>query len=111
MLLKGFDSKKDKKRVKTYLKLGNSFAEDIILILEKFISKNWRSEIKEQFKKDFTNPPNYDGILLETKKTVPAEDIVKTINKILTKGLVNIIENDDVEIIQKYKKEYEKLCH
>lgn len=111
MLLKGFDSKKDKKRVKTYLKLGNSFAEDIILILEKFISKNWRSEIKEQFKKDFTNPPNYDGILLETKKTVPAEDIVKTINKILTKGLVNIIENDDVEIIQKYKKEYEKLSH
>lgn len=109
MLLKGFDSKKDKKRIKYYLRLGNSLAEDIISILEEFISKNWRNEIKEQFKKDFTNPPKYDGILLETKKTLPAEDIVKTINKILTKGMISIIENDDAEIIKKYKKEYEKL--
>lgn len=109
MLLKGFDSKNDKKKVKSYLRLGNSFAGDITLILEEFISKNWRNEIKKQFKKDFTNPPKYDGILLETKKTVPAEDIVKTVNRILTKGVVNIIENDDIEVIQKYKKEYEKL--
>lgn len=109
MLLSGFDSKKDKKRVNYYLRLGNTFAEDIILILEEFISKEWREEIKGQFKKDFTNPPKYDGILLETKKTFSVEYEVKTINKILSNGVFNIIENDDMEIIERYKKEYEKL--
>ena len=108
MLLKGFDSEKDEKKIKYFLRLGNSIAEDIILILEDFISKNWRDEIKDQFKKDFTNPPQYDGILLETKKTFPVEDIVENINKIIAKGVFSIIKNDGLEIIQKYKKEYEK---
>ena len=108
MLLKGFDSKKDKEKIKYYLRLGNSIAEDITLILEEFISKNWRDEIKDQFKKDFTSPPQYDGILLETKKTFPVEDIVKNINRIIVKAVFSIIKNDDFEIIQKYKKEFEK---
>jgi tetratricopeptide (TPR) repeat protein len=108
MLLKEFDSEKDKKIIKYYLRLGNSFAEDIIPIFEEFISKSWRNEIKEQFKKDFTHPPKYDGILLETKKTMPQEDVVKNIQRILTKGVLNIIKNDDIEIIKRFKKEYGK---
>lgn len=107
MLLKKFDSKKDKDRIKYYLRLANSFAEDIIPILEEFISKSWRAEIKEQFKKDFTNPPNYDGILLETKKTVSVEKRVKNINKIISKGVFSIEINDDISIVRKYKREYE----
>ncbi|WP_298523257.1 M48 family metallopeptidase [uncultured Methanobrevibacter sp.] len=107
MLLKSFDSKKDKDKIKYYLRLGNSFAEDIILILEEFITKNWRNEIKLQFKNDFTHPPNYDGILQETKKTVNKDERVKQINKILSEGVFSIIINDDIEVIRKYKKEYE----
>ena len=89
-------------------RLGNSFAEDIISIMEEFITKTWRDEIKEQFKKDFTQPPKYDGILLETKKTMPDKKIVKNINKILTKGVFSIAINDDIEVVRKFKKEYEK---
>jgi Tfp pilus assembly protein PilF len=108
MLLKQFDSEKDKDKIKYYLKLGNSFAEDIISILEEFITKTWRDEIKEQFKKDFTQPPEYDGILFETKKTMTDEKVVKNINKILTKGVFSIAINDDIEVVRKLKKEYEK---
>lgn len=108
MLLKKFDPEKDKKRVRFYLTLGNSFAEDITPILEEFIPKSWRDEIKEQFKKDFSQPPKYDGILYETKKTLPAEERVKNINKILTKGVFSIAINDDIELVKKFKKEYEK---
>lgn len=108
MLLKRFDTKRDKKRLKYYLMLGNSFAEDILLIFEDLITKNWRDEIKEQFKKDFNHPPNYDGILLETKKTLPVEDRVNNINRIISKGIVSIVDNGDMNMIRQYKKEYEK---
>lgn len=107
-LLKEFDSKKDKKRVKYYLKLGNSFAEDIISILEDLIPKTWRNEIKDQFKKDSSNLPQNNDILFETKKTVSVDHRVKDINKILSKGVFSIIINDDIDVLKKFKKEYEK---
>lgn len=107
ILLNKFD-KKEKKRIKYYVKLGNSYAEDITLILEEFIPKKWRDEIKQQFKKDFNSKPNYDGILLETKKVLSVEDRVININKILSKGIFAIIRNDDINLVRKLKKEYEK---
>ncbi|MBE6493292.1 MAG: hypothetical protein E7Z84_01595 [Methanosphaera stadtmanae] len=109
MLLKDVDMKKNKEKIDYYVILGNSFAEDITLIFEEFIPKQWRYEIKEEFKKDFNNKPDYKGILLETKKIFKPEEIVLNINKILIKGLFNIMINDDIELVRKFKKEYEKL--
>lgn len=45
--------------------MGNSFANEIILFLEKYINKNLRDLIKLQYKKDL-NSPKYDSIILET---------------------------------------------
>lgn len=88
--------------------MGNSFAEDIISILEDLIPKTWRNEIKDQFKKDSSNIPQNNDILFETKKTVSVDHRVKDINKILSKGVFSIIINDDIDVLKKFKKKYEK---
>lgn len=106
-LLNRFD-KKDKKIIKYYIKLGNSYAEDITSILEGFIPRKWRYEIKQQFKEDFNRNPNYEGIQLETKKVLSLEDRVDNINKILSNGIFSIIANDDISLVRQFKKEYEK---
>ena len=77
-----FDPKKkeDRNAVHSQLVIGNSLAEDIIRILESFITPQLREEIKEQFKKDFNYPPSYDQILLETEETLPYQVKVSIIN-------------------------------
>lgn len=47
--------------------LGNNFANEIIVFLEKYIDADLRKEIKIQYKKDLKNP-QYDSIKLETSE-------------------------------------------
>ena len=55
----------DEESIGTVIKLGNSFANEIIVYLEKYIDDDLRSEIKLQYKKDLT-PPTNESILSET---------------------------------------------
>ena len=55
----------DDESLYTVIKLGNSFANEIIVYLEKYIDDDLRSEIKLQYKKDLT-PPTNESILSET---------------------------------------------
>ena len=48
------------------VKLGNSFASEIIVYLEKYINDALRNEIKLQYRKDLT-PPTNQSLLLETE--------------------------------------------
>lgn len=98
-----FDPEKeeDQKTVKSQLVLGNSIAEDIIELLEYFISSKLREEIKKQYKHDFTYPPQYDQILLETKETLPPQVKVSLINLILNIGFEAAMENcNDKEFVE-----------
>lgn len=55
----------DEESLGTVIKLGNSFANEIIVYLEKYIDDDLRSEIKLQYRKDLV-PPTNESILSET---------------------------------------------
>ena len=87
--------------MQSQLVLGNSIAEDIIELLEYFIPSKLREEIKQQYKQDFSYPPQYDQILLETKETLPPQVKVSLINLILNIGFEVAMENfNDKEFVE-----------
>lgn len=57
----------DKGSVKQMMVLGNSFANEIIVYLEKYIDDDLRNEIKLQYRKDLISP-NEESIFLETSE-------------------------------------------
>ncbi|MBR2557344.1 MAG: zinc ribbon domain-containing protein [Methanobrevibacter sp.] len=67
--------------------LGNSFANELIVFLEKYIDKELRELIKLQYKKDLKSP-KYESIKLETDISLPLD--VK--NKLLVKKLCDAYE-------------------
>lgn len=62
----------DKEEIILALTFGNTIAEDIINILDKFIGPEIREEIKQQYKMDAV-PRLYDQIILESKETLTPE--------------------------------------
>ena len=102
--------KEDREIVHTQLVLGNSIAEDIIGLLEQFITPQMREEIKEQYKKDFNYPPKYDEIILETSEIMPNQVKASMINLMLNASfefaLANIDDGRFNEILNAYKKEF-----
>lgn len=67
--------------------LGNSFANELIVFLEKYIDEEVRELIKLQYKKDLKSP-KYESIKLETDISLPLD--VK--NKLLVKKLCDAYE-------------------
>ncbi|WP_458406329.1 double zinc ribbon domain-containing protein [Methanobrevibacter sp.] len=61
------DSDYDVDLIKSMIVLGNSFANEIIVYLEKYIDEDLREEIKLQYRKDLKSP-NYDSIYYETSE-------------------------------------------
>lgn len=104
------DKEEDRKVVQSHLVLGNSIAEDIIKLLEDFITPELREEIKKQYKKDFNYPPKYDQILLETKDTLPYQLKVSLINIMLNISFEIALDNLDDgrfnEMLNEYKKNF-----
>ena len=101
-----FNPEKDQKAVTLALVFGNTISIDIINILEGFIDYNLREEIKNQFKTDYTIPPNYEQILLESKEIMPDEDKVNNIIAILTGGFENAQQKDSQEILKSFKETF-----
>lgn len=84
----------DEEAVEDMVKLGNTFANEIILYLEKYISEDLRQDIKLQYRKDMIQP-KYDSIILETNDSFP----VSVKNSVMLKVLYNVFaesRNDDV---------------
>lgn len=112
ILSENFDPKKeeDRKAVQSQLIFGNSLAEDIIGILEYFITPQLREEIKAQYKKDFNFPPKYDQIIMETKETLPEQVKVSLVNIVLDFAFDTALENlhDDKfnDILDEFKKNF-----
>lgn len=55
----------DSQSLDAMIAVGNSFANEIIVYLEKYIDEGLRQDIKLQYAKDLTNP-NYNSIFMET---------------------------------------------
>ena len=86
------------------MRAGNTFCQDLLSIIEPFIDYNLREEIKQQFKKDFSYPPNYRGISLEIKETIDIDDLLSFINCILLDGFNDALENP--KLLLDFKKQF-----
>jgi hypothetical protein len=60
----------DADSLETMVVFGNSFANEIIVYLEKYIDEDIRNEIKLQYRKDLT-PQNFESIFAETSECYP----------------------------------------
>ena len=77
----------DEESLESMIMLGNSFANEIIVYLEKYIDEGLRSEIKLQYKKDLVEP-THESIFKETNSSFPLD--IK--NSILLKMLYDILK-------------------
>ena len=109
ILINEFDAEKDKDAVGFALVFGNTIAQDIINILEEFIDYDLRDDIKKQFKHDFTYPPKYDQILLESKEYLPDEIKVENIRFILKGGYEAAKDKKMKEILDTFREKFTEI--
>ena len=108
IIIEELDAEKDNNAIGLGLIFGNSIARDIIGILEEFIDYDLREEIKEQFKRDFTYPPKYDQIILETKDYMSEEAKIDNIILILKSGYEAAKGKEMKEILDTFKERFEE---
>lgn len=77
----------DKNSLNDMIVFGNTFANEIIVYLEKYIDADLREDIKLQYKKDLKRPSN-DSITIETNECLPLD--IK--NSVLLKVLYDILK-------------------
>lgn len=109
ILMNEFDPKKDQDSIGLGLIFGNTIAHDILMILEDFIDYNLREDIKQQFKNDFTYPPGYDQILLETKDYLPDEAKIENIMFILKSGYNAAKDKKMQDILDTFKDKFSNI--
>lgn len=87
----------DEQTLDTTIKLGNSFANEIIVYLEKYIGDSLRNEIKLQYRKDLT-PPTNQSILMETDSCFS----ISLKNSLLINMLYDVLEevSNNVEALK-----------
>ena len=76
----------DDESLDSMITLGNSFANEIIVYLEKYIDEDLRNEIKLQYRKDLI-APTYESIFKETDNCFPLS--IK--NSVLLKMLYDVL--------------------
>lgn len=106
ILTQEFDPEKDHEAVQISLVMGNTIAEDIIDVLEEFIDYDLREEIKQQFKKDYSFPPRYDQILLESNVRMPEKEKILSIINILKGGYEAARDKEMKDILKTFKENF-----
>ena len=92
-LIKEFNM--DDEELELMIVLGNSFANEIIVYLEKYIDEDLRNDIKIQYKKDMVSP-TYESIFTETQKCLPSDVKNDLLLKMLNDVLKEAGNNSDV---------------
>lgn len=93
----------DEESLRDMVKLGNTFANEIIVYLEKYISEDLRQDIKLQYRLDL-NKQAFESILLETDDAFP----LNLKNTILLGVLCNILKEASDENTRKELEEIRK---
>lgn len=75
--------------------IGNSFANIIKDILEVYIDSDLLEEIKDQFKKDIIDSPDYTNLMHENCMLLNDEGFKKAIVMVLSEGFIMASENTD----------------
>lgn len=93
----------DQELVDSMVIFGNTFADEIIKNLEKYIDDDLRYEIKIQYRKDL-NPPTYKSILNETMNHLPLGLKNRTLLQILSDIFKEASQPDVREKLEDIKK-------
>ena len=104
-LLKEFDIEKDNELIDMCKKIGYTFSQDILTIIEPFIDYNLREEIKQQFREDFDYPPDFQRNSHEMEEALDVSHVLGFINFILLAGINEALENP--EMFEDYRKHFE----
>ena len=78
--------------------IGNSFANTNKDIIEGFIDREFRNEIKNQFKIDNNDAPNYDNLMYESCNALTDEGLCTAIQLLFREAF----ETADLEILNQY---------
>lgn len=92
----------DDESLDSLIKLGNSFANEIVVYLEKYIDEELRNEIKMQYKKDLVQP-TYESIFKETDNCFPLEFKNSLLLKVLYDVLKEVLDSGDVTELESIK--------
>ena len=84
----------DDETIDSMMVLGNSFANEIIVYLEKYIDEELRNDIKLQYRKDLVSP-TYESIFKETDSSLPLDFKNKILLKMLCDVLKEVSQNCD----------------
>ena len=106
LLSEEFDLEKDEEAISFALIMGNSIADDLIHILENFITDDLRSEIKEIYQKSYNVSPKYDEILLESDDILDTEEKLKHMHIILMSGIAASNNEDSSELFSRIMDEF-----
>lgn len=92
----------DEESLDVMIKLGNSFANEIIIYLEKYIDEELRNEIKLQYRKDLVQP-TYESIFKETIESYPLDIKNTLLLKMLYDVLKEVSNNGDIIELESIK--------
>ena len=106
ILTEEFDLDNDSEVIEFALMMGNSMADDIIHILENFITDELRDEIKLVYQHNYNNPPNYDEILLESDDVYEIDEKLKHLHIILISGIIASRDEGSYELLRQIKKDF-----
>lgn len=83
---KNLQGEMSKTEIEITKSIGNTFSINIKDILESFIDKDLREEIKEQFMSDVVDEPDYNALRMENCQKLNDEGFLKAIWLILNEG-------------------------
>lgn len=108
LLMTQFNPQRDMDLVHSALAIGNTFAQDIIKILEIMIPPEFREEIKMQYKRDFRRPES-NGILLETHETIPEDFKYGFISTSIAIAMENASSGEFDQMLNEYETVFKKI--
>lgn len=109
-VLENFDTNNpdDVEKIKKATLIGNTFAQDIIYILDQFFTQDLRNEIKEQFVIDRFHWSQHRGTEFKTNDIILGTEKFRTINSILRQNLWDIKLDNDYSKLFYFRQLFEK---
>lgn len=105
---KALDGEMTRDEIEITKSIGNTFANSIKDILESFIDIDLREDIKDQFRKDVFEAPNYEMLALENCNKLSNEGLIRSIWLILTEGFATASLN--VDKLMEYNERLQNEC-
>ena len=84
--------------------IGNSFANYIKEILESFIDRDMLEDIKEQFRRDVMDSPDYRNLSFENCTLLNNRGMVQALKMIIVDGFA--ISMDNIDTLMEYDSQW-----